>query len=106
MEGGSLRSSAGLQGGGSFLGGVTNISGGDASSHFQTYQGNVLNLSDGTIGGNFTSRDSTVNITGGTIGFSSEFFNSTLNLDGGSLNNSSKFLDSELNITGGTTGNP
>jgi len=104
MEGGTLRSSAGVQGGGSFVGGVTNISGGDASSHFRTYQGNELNLTGGSIGRLFVSRDSTVSITGGSIDGAAEFFDSTVNLESGSIGPSSTFFDSEVTITGGAVG--
>ena len=102
LEGGTLRSSFGSQAA-SFVGGVTNISGGDASTNVRTYQGNELNLSGGSIGRFFVSRDSTVNVTGGSIG-SSDFFGSTINLDGGSIDGSSTITDSEINITGGKVG--
>ena len=103
MEGGTLRSSSGFQGGGSFVGGVTNISGGDTSTNTRIFQGNVLNLSGGNIGQFFSSRDSTVNITGGSID-RSDFFNSTLNLENGSIGGSANVFDSEVTITGGTVG--
>ena len=87
------------------IGSTVNISDGSIGEQFTAYVGSEVNISGGVVGNDVNAFSSVINVSAGTIGDNFQAYASNLSISGGSFGNRFRAFDgSSIHISGGTFG--